>query len=132
MWFDSATGQAGGLLVVSAASEESGNGTRDGRMHKVVLESAKFPEIAFVPDRVEGATAQTGDSEVELHGMLTIHGSRHEVAMKMKTHREAQTLTASMAFGVPYVKWGMKDPSTFVLKVKDFVDIDIQTAARVR
>ena len=52
--------------------------------------------------------------------------------MKVKAHREAQTLTASMGFGVPYVKWGMKDPSTFLLKVKDAVDIDIQTAARIK
>jgi polyisoprenoid-binding protein YceI len=130
LWFDPATGQAGGLLVVDAASGDSGSGARDSRMNKNVLESAKYPEITFAPDRVDGAVARTGDSEVQLHGMFTIHGGTHELTMKVRTHMQPPQLTADISFTVPYVKWGMKDPSTFVLKVKDFVDIDIHAVAR--
>ena len=132
LWFDTATGQAGGLLVVDAASGDSGSSARDGRMNKNVLESARFPEITFAPDRVEGAVARTGDSEVQLHGTFTIHGAPHEMAMKVKSHLEPQKLTAAISFNVPYVKWGMKDPSNILLKVKDFVEIDIEASARIK
>jgi polyisoprenoid-binding protein YceI len=132
LWFDPGSGEAGGLLVVDATSGESGSNARDGRMHKNVLESARYPEITFVPDRVEGSVTPTGDSAVQLHGMFTIHGGTHEVLMKVKSHIEPQKLTADISFTVPYVKWGMKDPSNFLLKVQDFVEIEIEAAARIK
>lgn len=132
LWFDPGSGQAGGLLVVDATSGESGSNARDGRMHKNVLESARYPEITFVPDRVVGKVTPTGDSEVQLHGMFTIHGGTHEVLMKVKNHIEQQKVTATISFTVPYVKWGMKDPSNFLLKVKDVVEIGIEAAARIK
>ena len=52
--------------------------------------------------------------------------------MKVKSHLEQQKLTATITFAVPYVKWGMKDPSNFLLKVKDFVDIDITASAKIK
>ena len=132
LWFDPANGQAGGLLVVDATSGESGSNARDSRMHKNVLESARYPEITFVPDRVDGNVARSGDSEVRLHGMFTIHGGMHEVTMRVKSRIEEQKLTAAISFTVPYVKWGMKDPSNFLLKVQDAVEIDIQAAAQIK
>jgi polyisoprenoid-binding protein YceI len=132
VWFDPATGNAGGLLVVAAASGESGNTARDSRMQKNVLESARYPEITFAPDHIEGSLAPSGDSQVQIHGQFTIHGNAHEMVMTVKAHADEQKITASMSFRLPYVKWGMKDPSTFVLKVKDYVDIDVQSDLRIR
>lgn len=132
LWFDTDNGKAGGLLVVDAASGESGSAARDRRMHKNVLESALYPDFTFVPDRVDGKVAPIGDSDVQLHGAFTIHGSTHEMSMNVKSHIQQQQLTAAISFTVPYVKWGLKDPSNFLLKVRDFVAIDIQAAARLR
>jgi polyisoprenoid-binding protein YceI len=132
LWFDPDSGKAGGLLVVDAGSGESGSKARDRRMRQSVLESARYPEITFAPDRVDGKVGQLADSEVQLHGLFTIHGGTHELMMKVKTHIDQQSLTATISFTVPYVRWGMKDPSNFLLKVKDFVDIDIRTAARIK
>lgn len=132
VWLDTATGKAGGLLVVDAASGDSGSRARDSRMNKNVLESGRYPEFTFVPDHVEGAVPRSGDGEVQLHGMLTIHGGSHEVTMRVKGRLDERTLHAELSFAVPYVKWGMKDPSTFLLKVKDTVDIEIQASGRVK
>lgn len=132
LWFDSTSGKAGGQLVVDAASGDSGSSARDSRMHKNILESGKFPEITFVPDRIEGPLNPKADSDVRLHGMFTIHGGTHEVTMKVHSHFDGSRVTATAAFAVPYVAWGMKNPSTFILRVNDTVEISIDAVGRVQ
>ncbi len=124
--FDSATGKADGELVVDATSGNSGSGARDRRMNKEILESAKFPEIVFRPNRVEGFVAPQGPSRVQLHGIFSIHGSEHEVAVPVDVQAEGGRFIATATFAVPYVKWGMKNPSTLFLRVNDHVEITIQ------
>jgi polyisoprenoid-binding protein YceI len=126
--FDPATGMASGEIIVDATSGESGSGARDGRMHKNVLESAKYPTITFKPDRVEGAVNPDGDSQVKVHGLFGIHGAEHELTVPARVHSEHSQMNATLEFSVPYVKWGMKDPSTFILRVKDTVEIEVQAA----
>jgi phage host-nuclease inhibitor protein Gam len=43
----------------------------------------------------------------------------------MQIHIEGSTLAAKAHFTVPYVQWGLKDPSIFILKVAKVVDIDL-------
>jgi hypothetical protein len=50
--FDRDSGKAGGEIVVNARSGESGNESRDARMHKEILETAKYPEVLFRPAQV--------------------------------------------------------------------------------
>jgi polyisoprenoid-binding protein YceI len=51
---DPDTGKAKGEIVVDAASGESGNDSRDRKMHKEVLESGQYAEVTFRPDHVDG------------------------------------------------------------------------------
>ena len=83
--FDTDTGKASGLVVIDVASGNSGSQARDRRMHANVLESSKFPEAVFTPDRIEGPLAVPGTSTVKLHGMFTIHGATHEMSMDVQT-----------------------------------------------
>jgi polyisoprenoid-binding protein YceI len=129
--FDPETGEASGEIVVDATSGESGSGARDGRMHKNVLESAKYPIIGFKPDHVMGPIRMTGDSAVQVHGTFSIHGGEHELTASAKVHFAGNQMTGTVDFAVPFVKWGMKDPSTLFLKVKHSVEIELQTAGIV-
>src|ERR1700733_13188421 len=58
--FERASGKVSGEIVVDAKSGESGSGMRDRKMHKEVLESDRYPEIAFHPDRVDGQVSLQG------------------------------------------------------------------------
>ena len=124
--FDPATGKIDGEIVFDATSGQSGNGSRDRKMHKDVLESVRYPDIAFRPDRVEGGVAASGTSSVQVHGMFAIHGAEHEITVPVEVKLEPEHWSASAHFLVPYAKWGMKNPSILFLRVGDSVDIDLR------
>lgn len=130
--FDPASGQASGALVVDAASGDSGSGARDRRMQKNILETAKFPEIVFTPDHFEGRLSPEGESEIDLHGRFAIHGDEHEITMKTKVRLQGDEMIANTHFAIPYVQWGMKNPSTLFLRVNDKVMIDLQVVGRLK
>lgn len=125
--FNPDTGVASGEVVVDLTSGDSGSDARDSRMHANVLESKKYPDATFVPSRIEGTLALQGSSTIKVHGTFTIHGASHEIAMDVHTSARGDQIQASMTFDIPYVAWGMKDPSNFLLKVGKTVQLTIQT-----
>lgn len=128
---DSASGQLSGEIAVDAKSGETGNGMRDRKMHKDVLESEHYPDISFRPDRIEGAVATQGRSSVKVHGMFRIHGVDREITVPAEVEISADHWTATVHFTVPYAKWGMKNPSTLFLRVSDSVEIEMVAAGSV-
>lgn len=124
---DASAGKLTGEIVVDATSGESGNGSRDHKMHREILESERYPDIAFRPDRVEGSVGQ-GKSTVQVHGMFSIHGADHEITVPADVEMASDHWSAVIHFNVPYVKWGLKNPSNFFLRVDDSVQIDLETA----
>lgn len=129
--FDSASGQVQGQIVIEAKSGETGNGMRDRKMHKEVLESERYPEVSFRPDRVEGSVANLGNSSVRVHGIFNIHGVDRELTVPAQVTMAADHWSAIIHFTVPYEKWGMKNPSTLFLHVSDSVEIDVTLAGAV-
>jgi polyisoprenoid-binding protein YceI len=129
--FDPVSGKAGGELVVDATSGESGSGPRDHRMHKEILESRRYTEITFLPERVEGKVDLAGTSRIQVHGQFNIHGVSHAFVLPVETSVSQGKLTATSSFGVPYIQWGMKNPTTLFLKVGDTVQIAIKAAGRL-
>ena len=122
---DPASGKADGEIVVAATSGDSKNEGRDSKMHKDVLESAKFQDIVFRADRVEGKVAPSGASSAMVHGMMTLHGADHEIGIPLQAELTGDHWKATGKFVVPYVKWGLKNPSNFLLHVKQDVDIEL-------
>jgi len=121
--FDPASEKVSGEIVFDATSGQSGNNGRDRKMHKDVLESARYPEIGFRPDRVEGKVAASGTSTVQVHGMFRIHGAEHEITAPAEVTPQGAHWNVSSHFSVPYVKWGMKNPSVLFLRVGNSVDL---------
>lgn len=127
--YDPASGKIAGEVVVDATSGDSGNEKRDRRMHKEILESQRYPEIVFTPDRVDGTVAREGASRVQVHGRFRIHGGAHEITVPVEVRMVNGKAAASARFSIPYVKWGIKNPSTLILHVSDQVEIEAATGA---
>jgi polyisoprenoid-binding protein YceI len=125
---DQDTGKAAGEIIVLATSGDSDNSSRDEKMHKVVLESAKFPDVVFRPTQLEGKLATSGANDVKLHGVFVLHGTEHELIVPVHTEMSKGTWKGETKFDVPYIKWGLKDPSNWLLKVKPAVQVNLDLA----
>ena len=123
--FDPGSGKISGLVIVDAGSGNSGEASRDKKMNTDVLDTAHFAQVTFTPSSYQGTIAPSGDSTIQVAGIFTLHGTPHDLTVPMQIHVEGANLTAKGHFTVPYVKWGLKDPSIFILKVAKEVDIDL-------
>lgn len=129
--FDPASGAASGELVFDATSGKTGNSSRDNKMHKDVIESWRYPEIVFRPDRAGGTMTRSGTSTLQVHGMFAIHGAEHEVTFPVEVTLGENSWTAKASFQVPYAQWGMKNPSVLFLKVGDVVQVEFHAGGSI-
>jgi polyisoprenoid-binding protein YceI len=129
--FDANPQAISGSVVVAAGSGNSGEPSRDKKMNNDVLDISHFVEISFLPKSFQGALAPQGDSTIQVSGIFTLHGTPHDLTVPMQVHIEGSNLTAKGHFTVPYVQWGLKDPSVFILKVAKEVDIDLTLIGQV-
>jgi polyisoprenoid-binding protein YceI len=131
--FNPATGEASGKVVVDATTAETGNQSRDGKMHREVLQSARYPEIVFTPQHLTGAIQATGTSQVQLAGTFQLNGRTHPMTLPITIERETNGDTQTKTtFAVPYVQWGLKNPSTLFLRVNDHVDMEIDAVGQFK
>ncbi len=126
MHYDFATGKSSGEIVIDARSGDTGSEARDKRMHKNILDSDRYPEIVFQPDHVEGDS-----SKAVVHGTFRIHGQDHEMTMAISAVPAGGRLEVTTQFMIPYVQWGMKNPSTLFLRVGDKVAVDVRAQGRI-
>lgn len=128
---DETTGKAEGELVIDAASGNSGDFLRDNRMRDDVLEAATWPKITFTPRHIDGHLDAQGNFHAKLVGVLMLHGAQHDVVIETQGSLKDHDLIATGHLSIPYIEWGMKDPSVLFLSVAKVVDIDIATAGHV-
>jgi polyisoprenoid-binding protein YceI len=129
--FDSNSGSMSGQIVVNAATGDSGSNRRDERMTTDELEARLFPSITFAPSRLYGTVPASGLATVQVEGIFTLLGKAHSIRLPMKLDVRENTSVATGSFSVPYVQWGLKDPSTFVLRVAKEVQIDLRLSGRI-
>ncbi|MGB2669833.1 MAG: YceI family protein, partial [Candidatus Acidiferrum sp.] len=130
--FDPASGKASGEFVADAASGQSGNDSRDKKMHDEILESGRFGEVIFRPNRIEGKVLAQGASSVQLHGTFLLHGSEHELAVPVQAELNGNRWKGSAKFSVPYIQWGLKSPNTFLLKADPAVEIELELSGTLQ
>jgi polyisoprenoid-binding protein YceI len=123
--FNPAAGTMDGSVAVDARSGNSGSKVRDRRMSEEELKAPTFSTVTFTPKRFKGSIPASGDSKIEVVGLFTILGSSHEITVPMQVHFEGNHCKATGSFAVPYVNWGLKDPSVFGLRVQKEVSIDL-------
>ena len=123
--FDPSTGSASGTIAVDATSAETGNGRRDKTMHGDILESARFPAIVFKVERVEGALPGGTPAGMKLGGVMTLHGASHPVTLPATVRVEGGTVHAETRLTVPYIEWGLADPSFLFVRAAKTVEVSI-------
>lgn len=124
--FDDAGGSASGEIAIDARKAETGNAKRDKTMHNKVLESESHPLIVFRPQKLAGEIATQGQSEVELIGTLTLLGEDHPLTMPAIVTIDGEDVEATATFTVPFIEWGLHDPSILFLRVAKEVEVTVE------
>ena len=83
------------------------------------------------PTKFSGQVNDSGDSSGQVEGNFTLLGQSHAITVPMTVHMEGDHFTATGSFTIPFVTWGVKDPSWFVMKVDKEVKIELKLSGAV-
>jgi len=123
-----------GAVILPAAGLDTGNKSRDRRMRGDVLESAAHPDIILMLERAYGVFDPGTGGDLQVEGSLQLLGETHPVSFPLEiiiSLEEEGQFRARGAFMVPYVAWGLKDPSSIFLRVDKEVSVSFSAAGRL-
>lgn len=130
--WDAEDGSASGQAVVQAALLDTGIDGRNQKMRETVLLTSLHPEIRFEATGFE--LRQPGDDEMRfvLRGNLVLLGASHEVELETYARRRPDDSWKARAdLYVPYVEWGLEDPSMPLFAVDKHVTVEIKAIGRL-
>jgi polyisoprenoid-binding protein YceI len=129
--FDRTASHISGIVIVAAGSGKTGNDSRDKKMNKDILKVDQFNSVSFVPKTYNGTIAASGDSTIQVSGVFTLLGTAHDLTIPMQIHVEGSKATAKTQFVVPYVQWGLKNPSFLIWKAENDVTINLNLVGQI-
>jgi YceI-like protein len=129
--FDRTAYHISGIVIVAAGSGKTGNDSRDKKMNKDVLKVDQFATVSFAPKTYSGMIAASGDSTIQVSGVFTLLGTAHDLTIPMQIHVDGMKATAKALFVVPYVQWGLKNPSFLIWKAENDVAIDLTLVGQI-
>lgn len=130
--FDPATGQASGDVRMDFTRATTDNGRRDRKMHAKILETDRYPGAVFHVEGVSLAnTLHQGENDVQLRGTVDFHGSSRLVTLPATVTLKGGEVRAKGWLEVPYIAWGVRDPSFFLLRVAKVVTVEVNIAGRL-
>lgn len=130
--FDPESDLATGEVVIDLTRAETGVDRRDRKMHEKTLETDRHPEAVYriyqidMPDHL-----QEGRNELQLHGELDFHGATREISVPAVAVLDGEEVRATAWIEVPYVDWGLDDPSFFILRVGKSVRVEMEVVGRL-
>ena len=65
---------------------------------------------------------------MRLQGVLLLHGGEHEIVALVHAELAGDHWKGTAKFDVPYIEWSIKDPSSWMLKVKPVVHVELDLA----
>jgi polyisoprenoid-binding protein YceI len=129
--FDRTSPGMSGLVIVLADSGKTGNGIRDKKMNNDILKVDQYRVVSFAPKTYTGTITPSGDSTIQVSGVFTLLGSPHDLTIPMQIQLDGSKATARAHFVVPYVQWGLKNPSFLFWKAAQDVAIDLDLVGQV-
>ena len=129
--FDRTSTALSGAVTVLSGSGKTGNDSRDKKMKKNILEVEQYQTVSFAPKSYTGAIAQRGASTIEVTGVFTLLGRPHNLTIPMQIFVDGMKATAKAHFAVPYVQWGLKNPSFLFWKAENDVAIDLNLVGQI-
>jgi polyisoprenoid-binding protein YceI len=129
--FDRSAPKISGSVVVLAGSGKTGSDSRDKRMNKDILLVEKYRTVSFEPKSYTGSIAPSGDSTIQVTGIFTLLGTPHEITLPMLVHLDGTNVSTRAHLAIPYVKWGLKNPSFLIWKADDDVAIDLSLTGQL-
>jgi len=119
--FDRSNPKMSGSVTVLAGSGKTGNDSRDKKMNKDILKVDQYTTVSFAPKTYSGTIAPSGESTIQVSGVFTLLGDPHDLTIPMQIHMDGSKATARAQFVVPYVQWGLKNPSFMFWKAENDV-----------
>ena len=129
--FDRSASKMSGSVVVLAGSGKTGNESRDKKMNKDILKVDEYTTVSFAPKTYTGTIATSGDSTIQVSGVFTLLGTPHDLTIPMQLHMDGSKATARAHFIIPYVQWGLKNPSFLIWKAENDVAIDLNLVGQI-
>jgi hypothetical protein len=129
--FERTSSHISGIVIVAAGSGKTGNDSRDKKMNKDILKVDQFATVSFAPKTYTGTVALSGNSIIQVSGVFTLLGTPHDLTIPLQIHMEGSKATAKANFVIPYVQWGLKNPSFMFWKADNDVAIDLNLIGQV-
>ena len=129
--FDRSDSKMSGSVVVLAGSGKTGNDSRDKKMDKDILKIDEYTTVSFAPKTYTGTIAPSGDSTIQVSGVLTLLGNPHDITIPLQIHMDGSKAAAEAHFVIPYVQWGLKNPSFMFWKAENDVAISLNLVGRI-
>ncbi|GGG74983.1 YceI family protein [Edaphobacter dinghuensis] len=129
--FDYSSLKMSGSVAVLAGSGKTGNNSRDKKMNKDILKMDQYTTISFMPKTYTGTIASSGDSTIQVQGVFTLLGNPHDLTIPMQIHMDGSKASARAQFVIPYVQWGLQNPSFMFWKADNDVMIDLDLVGQI-
>lgn len=104
----------GGSFTVDVSTLTSDQSMRDQRIHRLALESDRYPTATFVltqPMSLPGAAASGAAFQDEATGNLTIHGVTQQVTIPIEAKLSGSQVELTGSTSFPFERFGMQVPN---------------------